>query len=228
MTEGQNPYCVKICVLSSPTLNSCFHFFPPNVYVGFRRVRLSILDCLKWKGWTREHDGTTQSDTKQSDKQWTRMTLDASPLSLKIYVLRNCSWSDVRCRANSMSTPWGKTYIHETESHRLAVCVGMALQDITVPRSFCKHGVLLNLPAREGWNAWKHHYCALTWPTVNGWVKVPFEMYDVKKKKKKKSTRKPSPCIMLHTLGKVNIPTVELTSNIFACCQLTVQTVIQS
>lgn len=33
---------------------------------------------------------------------------------------------------------------------------------------------------QEEWNAWKQHYCALTtWPTVNGWVKVPSEMHDI-------------------------------------------------
>lgn len=49
--------------------------------------------------------------------------------------------------------------------------------------------VLFSLPAREGWNAWKRHYCALTWPTVNGWVKVPFEMYVISKGKEKKKKR---------------------------------------
>lgn len=33
---------------------------------------------------------------------------------------------------------------------------------------------------------------------------------------------------MLYGLGKVNIETVELSSNIFACCQRTVQIFIQS
>lgn len=31
----------------------------------------------------------------------------------------NCSWSDARCRARSMSTPWGKTYIHETQKSQV-------------------------------------------------------------------------------------------------------------
>lgn len=157
-----------------------FSFFSPPCVCGFSKsqtehpglLKMKRLDARMWRYNTIRHKTIWQTvDTGDIGCP--------TPPSLKIYVLRNCSWSDVRCRANSMSTPWGKTYIHETESHRLAVCVGMALQDITVPRFFCKHGVLLNLPAREGWNAWKHHYCALTWPTVNGWVKVPFEMYDV-------------------------------------------------
>lgn len=87
-------------------------------------------------------------------------------------------------------------------------------------RQYCsallpQHRVLLNSSTREEWNAWKHHYCTLTWSTVNGWIKVPFEMHDIKRQKKTKSNNthnKPSPCIMLYRLGKVNVKTVELSS----------------
>lgn len=79
----------------------------------------------------------------------------------------------------------------------------------------------LNSPTQEEWNAWKHHYCALTWSTVNGWVKVPFEMHEIKKfKKKKKKHQKPSPCIMWYKSGKSIVKTVELSFNIFAWCPL--------
>lgn len=111
------------------------------------------------------------------------------PLCLKIYILQNCNWSDVRCRASSISTPWGKIYIHQKSQVGFLCWYGFK-------RHYCsallllQHHVLLNSPNQEEWNAWKHHYCARTWSTVNGWVKVPFEMHDIKKKEKNKTKKK--------------------------------------
>lgn len=91
-----------------------------------------------------KHEITPQSKTKQSDEcTMPQMTVGATPphplmpqniCSLKLY-----NWSDVRCRESSMSTPWGKNYIHETEVTGwlcVLVCVGMALRGITVPHFF--------------------------------------------------------------------------------------------
>lgn len=81
MTEGQNLYCVKICVPSSPPLNSMFHMFFFHVYVAIRRVRLSILDCseIKWldaKNMKLHHNPRQ----KQSDKCTViQMTFGATP-----------------------------------------------------------------------------------------------------------------------------------------------------
>lgn len=79
-------------------------------------------------------------------------------------------------------------------------------------RNYCsalppQHYVLCNSPTQEEWNAWKHYYCALTWSTVNGWFKVPFEMHDLKTNK-----QTASPFITIYKLGKVNVKTVELMS----------------
>lgn len=60
------------------------------------------------------------------------------------------------------------------KSHRLAFCVGMALRGIFLLAH--DMDVLLNSPNPEEWNAWKHHYCARTWSTVYGWVKVLFKI----------------------------------------------------
>lgn len=95
----------------------------------------------------------------------------------------------------------------------------MALRSITVPRFVRKHHVLLNSPTQEEeWNAWKHHYCALTWPTVNGWVKVPFEMHDIKTKNTQ--TRNLAYVLCYTGWVKVNVKTVELSSNICVWCPL--------
>lgn len=48
MTEGQKKrYYAKVCVLSSPLLNQQHGYFFFQVEVAIRRVRLSVLDCLK-------------------------------------------------------------------------------------------------------------------------------------------------------------------------------------
>lgn len=83
--------------------------------------------------------------------------------------------------------------------------------------SFCSSSTTLcalYLPNQEEWNAWKRYDCTLTWSTVNGWVKVPFEKYD--KKIKNKRHKKLS-----HTLCStvwINCVTIKLISDTFEVC----------
>lgn len=96
---------------------------------------------LLTNGWTWRRDGTTQSDNKQSDWQ-TVNTRDMRRRHLPTVSKRRFCESvvgplDVRwSRARSVSTPWGKTYIHEThKSHRLAVCVSVWLYETVLLRA---------------------------------------------------------------------------------------------
>lgn len=179
----------------------CLHhrwkFLFLNWFVGFflfQRVRLrSLLDCSQTAGRdnvTVQHDPTTSNLT---DKQWTHVTwgVATSQLSqntgfVKVWLVREmldgaeqglCPHHEVKLTFMKLTkvTGW------------LSVCrYGFTRQYCSVLLLLQTWCVLFSLPAREGWNAWKRHYCALTWPTVNGWVKVPFEMYVISKKKKKK------------------------------------------
>lgn len=95
----------------------------------------------------------------------------------------------------------------------VCVCVGMALQDSPAARRspLQTWRVLFSLPARQGWNAWKRHYCARTRPTLNGWVKVPFDMYAISKRKEKRAQHKLEPRIMFRATGlqshrRINLP----------------------
>lgn len=119
MTERTKPIlCKDLCAILTT-----IKFMSHMVFLRWKWLFLES-DWASWiaqneNDWTWKHDITPQSKTKQSDKCTViQMTFGATPpipICLKIYVLWNCNWSDVRFRASSMSTPWGKTYIHETE-----------------------------------------------------------------------------------------------------------------
>lgn len=89
--------------------------------------------------------------------------------------------------------------------------------------------VLFSLPAQQGWNAWERHYCALTRPTVNGEVKVPFEMYVTsKEKKKQKKTQNPREhnrtlvhVLIFHITGSQSTVTTEEETSHFSCLSST-------
>lgn len=49
MTEGQNRYCVKICVLSSPPLNQCFTWFFFSGGSGYLKSQTEHPGLLKMK-----------------------------------------------------------------------------------------------------------------------------------------------------------------------------------
>lgn len=122
--------CKDLCAILT-TVKSMFHMFylfflGGSGYLKSQTEHPGLLKIKKNKKqkkneWTWKHEITPQSKTNNLDKCTViQMTFGTTPpiptpLCLKIHVLLNCNWSDVRCRASSMSTPWGKTYIHETE-----------------------------------------------------------------------------------------------------------------
>lgn len=227
MTEGQNRYCVQICVLSSPPFKFMFH-------MGFFRWKW-LFEESDWASWIAQNETTGRENMK----------LHHNPRQNNLTNVRWYKWQLVPPPRMPSASKYmfSKTVIGPMLDVEQALCphhevkfTFMKLKSQVgflcwygFKRHYCsallpQHHVLLNSPTQEEWNAWKHHYCALTWSTVNGWVKVPFEMHDIKRKKKvkkpKHTHKKPSPCIMLYRLGKVNVKTIELSSNIFAWCPL--------
>lgn len=107
-----------------------------NWFVGFYIYSFFYFKESDWgASWTAHNETAGRNNvtirdnpttSNLTDTQRTHVTLGiATPNCLKTQVFWNCRWSDVRIStAKSVSTPWGKTYIHETyKSHRLTVCV---------------------------------------------------------------------------------------------------------
>lgn len=171
--------------------------------MAIRRVRLSILDCSKWNDWTWKHEITPQSKTKHSDKCTViQMTVGATPRmpSASKYMFSKtvigpmldveqalCPHHEVKFTFMKLKSQVGFLCWYGFKRHYCSA---------RLPQ----HHVLLNSPTQEEWNAWKHHYCALTWSTVNGWVKVPFEMHDIKRKKVKKQNKNTHTRNLAHVL----------------------------
>lgn len=181
MTEGRN---LKICVLSSPPLNSFWFFF----FMCYSKES-------DWASWTaRNQNGWTQNQKKKKKiwhAQWYKWHLvppQPFPLSASKYMFSEtviglmldveqtlCPHHEVKLTFMKLKSQVGFLCWYGFMRHRCsALHISCALKAPHPPQP----------PAQEEWNAWKH-YCAWTiWPTVNGWVKVPFEMHDITLKKK--------------------------------------------
>lgn len=173
---------------------------------------------------TVQHNLTTRNLT---DTQWTRNIRHCHPLTVSKHRSSETVVGPMLELAEQSLCPHHEvklTFMKLTKvTGWLSVCwYGFTRQYCSVLLLLQTWCVLFSLPARQGWNAWKRHYCALTWPTVNGWVKVQFEMYVISKKKEK-STTQPRPCIMFHTAGlQSTVPQKNKPPTSVACCQLTV------
>lgn len=128
----------------------CLHhrwkFLFLNWFVGFlfflfQRVRLrSLLDCSQTAGRddvTVQHNPTTSNLTDKTVDTRDMRRRHLPTVSKRRFCESVVGPLDVRwSRARSVSTPWGKTYIHEThKSHRLAVCVSVWLYETVLLRA---------------------------------------------------------------------------------------------
>lgn len=183
MTEGQKTIlCKDLCAIFT-AIKFLFHV------VSFRwKWLFEESDWASWiarneNDWTWKHEITPQSKTKSDKRTVIQMTFGATPPipSASKYMFSKTVIGPMLDVEQALSPH------HEVKLTfmKLKSQVGF-LCWYGFKRHYCSALLLqtscaLNSPTQEEWNAWKHHYCALTRPTVNGWVKVPFEMHDIKK-----------------------------------------------
>lgn len=186
-TKKTKRYNVKICVLSSPPFNQCLtcYFFSSggSSYLKSQTEHPGLLNMkgLDVKTWNYT---TIPRQNSLTICAVTRMTAGATPPipSASKYMFSKtvigpmldveqapCPHHEVKFTFMKLKSQVGFLCWYGFKRHN---CSALLPQ----------HHVLLNSPNQEEWNAWKRHYCTLTWSTVNGWVKVPFEMHDIKNK----------------------------------------------
>lgn len=174
-------FCKDLCAIFT-TIKLTFH-------MGIFRWKW-LFEESDWASWIAQnettgrekHEITPQSKTKQSDKCTViQMTVGATPptLSASTYMSSKtvigpmldveqalCPHHEVKFTFMKLKSQVGFLCWYGFKRHYCSALL---------PATSCA----LKLPKRNGMLG-KHHYCALTWSTVNGWVKVPFEMHDIK------------------------------------------------